>query len=96
MFYMANRKGDYKLTYREFKKSNILKSLFDIETQPDINRNMDFFSYEDFYVIYIKFWQLDSDHDFFLEKQELSKYSGYTLSRKTVERIFTQTARRFR
>lgn len=45
MFYMANRKGDYKLTYREFKKSNILKSLFDIETEPDINRNMDFFSY---------------------------------------------------
>lgn len=68
MFYMANRKGDYKMSYRELKKSNILKSLIDIEAEPDINRNTDFFSYEDFYVIYIKFWELDSDHDFFLEK----------------------------
>jgi serine/threonine-protein phosphatase 2A regulatory subunit B'' len=68
MFYMANRKGDYKMTYREFKKSNILKSLFDIEAEPDINKNPDFFSYEDFYVIYIKFWELDYDHDFFLTK----------------------------
>jgi serine/threonine-protein phosphatase 2A regulatory subunit B'' len=65
---MANRKGDYKMTYREFKKSNILKSLFDIEAEPDINKNPDFFSYEDFYVIYIKFWELDYDHDFFLTK----------------------------
>jgi serine/threonine-protein phosphatase 2A regulatory subunit B'' len=56
MFYMANRKGDYKLTFREFKKSKILRALFDIETEPDINRNPDFFSYEDFYVVYIKFW----------------------------------------
>jgi serine/threonine-protein phosphatase 2A regulatory subunit B'' len=66
MFYMANRKGDYKLTFREFKKSKILRALFDIENEPDINRNPDFFSYEDFYVIYRTFWKLDLDHDFFL------------------------------
>ena len=30
MFYIANRKYDYKMTFREFKKSNILKSLFEI------------------------------------------------------------------
>lgn len=44
------------MSYREFKKSKILKSLFDIEAEPDINENKDFFSYQDFYVIYIKFW----------------------------------------
>ena len=80
---------------REFKKSNILKSLSDIENDPDINKNQDFFSYEDFYVIYIKFWELDSDHDFLLTKEELSKYSGYTLSRKTIDRIFLQVGRKF-
>jgi serine/threonine-protein phosphatase 2A regulatory subunit B'' len=42
--------------------------MMDIETEPDINKNREFFSYEDFYVIYIKFWELDSDHDFFLNK----------------------------
>ena len=72
-----------------------MKSLFDIENDPDINKNQDFFSYEDFYVIYIKFWELDSDHDFLLTKEELSKYSGYTLSRKTIDRIFLQVGRKF-
>ena len=56
MYYMANRKYDYKMTFREFKNSKILKSLIDIDEDPEINRNPDFFSYEDFYVIYIKFW----------------------------------------
>jgi serine/threonine-protein phosphatase 2A regulatory subunit B'' len=95
MYYMANRKYDYKMSFREFKRSHILKSLLDIETEPDINLNPDFFSYEDFYVIYIRFWELDNDHDFQLSREELSKYSGYTLSRKTLERIFSQTVKSF-
>ena len=40
-----------------------------IESETDINKDRDFFSYEDFYVIYIKFWELDTDHDFFLTKE---------------------------
>lgn len=68
MFFMANTKWDYKMTYREFKNSNILKSFFDIEIEPEINANRDFFCYEDFYVIYIKFWELDSSHKFLLTK----------------------------
>lgn len=31
MFFMANKKNDYKMSFREFKKSKILQSLFDIE-----------------------------------------------------------------
>lgn len=57
--------------------------------------NRDYFCYEDFYVIYIKFWELDNTHDFLLTKEEFSKYAGYTLSRKAVERIFSQVARKF-
>ena len=45
MFFMANRKNDNKMSYREFKRSNILKSLYDIESEGDINKNRDFFSY---------------------------------------------------
>lgn len=95
MFFIANRKNDMKMSYREFKNSNIIKSLFDIEQEPEINLNRDYFCYEDFYVVYIKFWELDSTHDFLLTKEEFSKYSGYTLSRKAVERIFSQVAHKF-
>ena len=72
-----------------------MKSLFDIQQEPEINMNRDYFCYEDFYVIYIKFWELDSTHDFVLTKEEFSKYAGYTLSRKAVERIYSQVARKF-
>ncbi len=35
----------------------------------------DFFSYEHFYVIYCKFWELDSDHDLEINKQDLSRHA---------------------
>jgi serine/threonine-protein phosphatase 2A regulatory subunit B'' len=95
MFFMANLKGDYRMTYREFKNSNILKSLYDIQADPEINANTDFFCYEDFYVMYIKFWELDTSHKFLLSKDEFAKYCSYTLSRKTVERVFSQVPRKF-
>lgn len=95
IMYKADRKLDGKITYREFKRARIVQAILNIEDENDINKNRDFFSYEDFYVIYIKFWELDSDHDFFLSKEEFSKYSGYALSRKAVERIFSQCARKF-
>lgn len=31
-----------------------------------------YFSYEHFYVIYCKFWELDKDHDFLINKDELA------------------------
>lgn len=45
MFFVVNKRKDLKITYREFKKSNILKSLFDIEQESQINANRDFFCY---------------------------------------------------
>jgi serine/threonine-protein phosphatase 2A regulatory subunit B'' len=47
-----------------------------------------FFSYEHFYVLYCKFWELDEDHDFHITKDDFSKYSGHALSRKVVDKIF--------
>jgi len=32
---------------------------------------MDYFSYEHFYVLYCKFWELDSDHDFLLDREDV-------------------------
>ena len=35
-------------------------------------------SYEHFYVLYCKFWELDSDHDFFLTRSDLTKMTDLT------------------
>ena len=55
-----------------------------------------YFSYEHFYVLYCKFWELDGDHDFMITKEEFSRYSGHALSKKVVDRIFDQIPRKFK
>lgn len=43
-------------------------------------QELDFFSYEHFYVIYTSFWKLDRDHDLTISQAELTKYGdGGTL-----------------
>ena len=46
-------------------------------------------------MLYCKFWELDTDHDFFITRDEFSKYEGHALSKKTVDRIFDQVPRKF-
>lgn len=47
-------------------------------------------SYEHFYVVYCKFWELDSDHDFSLDKNDLARYNNCALTYQIVERIFEE------
>eukprot|EP00798_Chlamydomonas_sp_ICE-L_P030637 gene30637-35651_t len=49
-------------------------------------------SYEHFYVLYCKFWELDTDHDFMIDKDNLAHYSQCALSYQIIERIFEQCA----
>ena len=48
-----------------------------LEEEDDINLITDYFSYEHFYVIYCKFWELDTDHDLFIEQKDLARYNGH-------------------
>ena len=45
-----------------------------LEKNDDINEETNFFSYEHFYVIYCKFWELDHDHDLVIDKANLSRH----------------------
>ncbi len=46
-----------------------------LEEEEDINQVTAYFSYEHFYVIYCKFWELDRDHDLFISKEDLARHS---------------------
>lgn len=48
----------------------ILKILFSFQIS-------DFFSYEHFYVIYCKFWELDKDHDLFIDREDLARHNDH-------------------
>ena len=51
-----------------------------------------YFSYEHFYVVYCKFWELDTDHDFLIDREDLLRYGNHALTYRIVDRIFEQAS----
>ncbi|CAM2712697.1 unnamed protein product [Rotaria socialis] len=89
VYYNCNRSWSGKLTVQELRRSNFLSTLDRIEEEEDINRIHDYFSYEHFYVIYCKFWELDSDHDLLISRDDLAKHNNGAISNKMIDRIFS-------
>jgi len=67
IFFDLDTNDDGKITYRDFKKSNLFKIFETVSEEEDINKVRQYFSYEHFYVLYCRFWELDTDHDFFID-----------------------------
>ena len=77
IFYVVDRNWNGRITTSELRRSNFLQVLVLLEDEPDINQITNFFSYEHFYVIYCKFWELDTDHDLVIDAQDLSRHEGH-------------------
>ncbi|XP_022771295.1 serine/threonine protein phosphatase 2A regulatory subunit B''alpha-like isoform X1 [Durio zibethinus] len=95
IFYHNNRSGNGRLTLRELKRGNLLAAMQHADEEEDINKVLRYFSYEHFYVIYCKFWELDTDHDFFIDRENLIRYGNHALTYRIVDRIFSQAPRKF-
>ncbi|XP_033885291.3 serine/threonine-protein phosphatase 2A regulatory subunit B'' subunit alpha isoform X1 [Acipenser ruthenus] len=89
IFYTVNRSWSGKITMTELRRSNFLQTLALLEEEDDINQITDYFSYEHFYVIYCKFWELDTDHDLFVDQKDLARYNEHASSNRITERIFS-------
>ena len=96
IFYGLDTNDDGHITFRDFKNSDLFSVLHVVSTEEDINKVRAYFSYEHFYVLYCRFWELDTDHDFLIDKEDFSRYEGHALSRKAVDRIFAQVPRKFK
>lgn len=95
IFYYINRSGNGWITLRDLKRSNLIATMQQLDDEEDINKVLRYFSYEHFYVIYCKFWELDTDHDFLLDKEDLLRYGNHSLTYRIVQRIFSQAPRKF-
>ena len=97
IFYSTDVSRSWSLRRRDVRKSNppLLESFIRVDEEEDINLVHNFFSYEHFYVLYCKFWELDTDHDFYLSRDDLLRYGGHALTRRIVDRVFEQAGRRF-
>ncbi|XP_051882473.1 serine/threonine-protein phosphatase 2A regulatory subunit B'' subunit beta [Pristis pectinata] len=96
IFYTVNRSWTGRITCTEIRKSNLLQNLALLEEEDDINQLTEFFSYEHFYVIYCKFWELDTDHDLYIDQKDLARHNDDAISSRMIERIFSGAVTRHR
>jgi len=72
-----------------------LESFHAVDAEEDINKITRYFSYEHFYVLYCRFWELDHDRDYRITRDDLLKYGEHSLSHMIVDRIFDAAPRPF-
>uniref|UniRef100_A0A1A7WKR9 Protein phosphatase 2, regulatory subunit B'', alpha n=1 Tax=Iconisemion striatum TaxID=60296 RepID=A0A1A7WKR9_9TELE len=89
IFYVVNRSWTGRINIMELRRSNFLQTLALLEEEDDINQITDYFSYEHFYVIYCKFWELDTDHDLYIDFKDLARYNDHASSNRITERLFS-------
>uniref|UniRef100_A0A3B5QZ47 Serine/threonine-protein phosphatase 2A regulatory subunit B'' subunit beta n=1 Tax=Xiphophorus maculatus TaxID=8083 RepID=A0A3B5QZ47_XIPMA len=80
----------------DFHSRYITTNVALLEQEEDVNQLTEYFSYEHFYVIYCKFWELDSDHDLYIDQKDLVRHNDQAISQKLIERIFSGTVTRDR
>ena len=88
IFYNVNRSWSGQISLAELRHSNLLATIRLLEEEDDINQITDFFSYEHFYVIYCKFWELDKDHDLFIDKKDLARHNDHGTSEIPTSDLF--------
>ena len=77
IFFVVNRSWSGLISLGELRRSNLLPTIRLLQEEDDINQITDFFSYEHFYVIYCKFWELDKDHDLFIDREDLARHNDH-------------------
>ncbi|KAJ4833012.1 hypothetical protein Tsubulata_001690 [Turnera subulata] len=95
IFYCLDRSGNGRITLRDLKRGDLITAMHQIDEEEDINKVLRYFSYEHFYVVYCKFWELDTNHDFLIDKDNLIRYGNHALTYRIVDRIFSQVPRKF-
>ncbi|CAL8074470.1 unnamed protein product [Calicophoron daubneyi] len=94
IFFNVNTSWSGRISLGELRKSNFLGVLASLEDEEDINLVTQYFSYEHFYVIYCKFWELDEDHDLIISRADLARHNNYAISERMIDRIFSGTVTR--
>ncbi|KAL9183981.1 hypothetical protein ACHAXT_002067 [Thalassiosira profunda] len=95
IFYSVNLCHSGRITERQVRKSDLLSVFQQVDEEEDINKVTKYFSYEHFYVLYCRFWELDHDRDYKITREDLLKYGEHSLSHMIVDRIFDAAPRPF-
>jgi len=88
IFYSCAKRNSRSLFLGDVVKSRLLDCLLWLDREEDINLERRFFSYKHFYVLYCRFWELDTDHDLLISIDDLLRYGNGALTVRIAERIF--------
>jgi serine/threonine-protein phosphatase 2A regulatory subunit B'' len=89
IFWNVNRSWTGRITAHELRKSDFLSTLHLLETVADINKVTDYFSYEHFYVAYCRFWELDTDHDMVINREDMRQHCNGAITDVIIDRVFS-------
>lgn len=95
IFYHVDKCHSGRITSRQIRRSDLLEAFQQVDEEEDINNVTRFLSYEHFYVLYCRFWELDHDRDYRITRDDLLKYGDHSLSHMIVDRIFDAAPRPF-
>jgi serine/threonine-protein phosphatase 2A regulatory subunit B'' len=95
IFYSVNKCHSGRITSRQLRRSDLLSAFHQVDEEEDINKVTRYLSYEHFYVLYCRFWELDHDRDYRISREDLLKYGDHSLSHMIVDRIFDAAPRPF-
>lgn len=88
IFYNISIGGADIIELREFRKSNFVQQLEFLKDTDNVNNELNYFSYEHFYVLFCKLWELDIEHSYMLTRDRLLQYSDYALTERIINRAF--------
>jgi EF-hand domain len=87
IFYCVNKCHSGRITSRQVRRSDLCAAFHQVDEEEDINKVTRYFSYEHFYVLYCRFWELDHDRDYRITREDLLKYGDHSLSHMIVEYV---------
>eukprot|EP01050_Picozoa_sp_SAG11_P002348 SAG11_NODE_117_length_15962_cov_71.527925_1_plen_384_part_00 len=58
IFFRLDRHHLGRITLKDMEKSSLVAAMLLVDSDDDINKELQFFSYEHFYVLYCKFWEV--------------------------------------
>jgi Ca2+-binding EF-hand superfamily protein len=95
IFFDCDPRDTGKITWEAFANAELPSAIELLAQTDEINHVLAYFSYEHFYVLYCRFWELDSDKDLLINGGDLERYyPEQTANDLVVQRIFAGAGRR--
>ncbi|KAG8348250.1 EF hand domain [Trypanosoma vivax] len=86
IMYSLERQQSGRISWYDFDRSDLPEVMIEVDDK-DVNLVHQYFSYEHFYVLYCKFWELDTDRDQLIGFDDLCKYGQGSVCTSVIKRV---------